>query len=288
MQIQILKHSKAKIKHILNKYLQQDSNIPHMIMSQNIRLNSELLKGKRNENTLIIGENMHKSFYNYAIPNILQMTGSYLIIDTYNVMYDATKETLEKNKYKIAITKLDDNFDSIKTILASFFYTKTAIFIETEESPWCYEIINLYMYFIIKILLSICSDQSENEKIIHTHFVFNDLIDLNLMNDFLAVNRLYKNQISYLCTKNDFSFKHPEFYAYFDSILLIDNSSLKLNQFFLDTLIPDATKTYKQYKKRLNFQKCINALQDNECIYHLRGYPYVVDKLFTTEEPSLN
>lgn len=54
MQIQILKYSKTKIRHILNKYLQQDSNIPHIIMSQNIRLNSELLKGKRNENTIVI------------------------------------------------------------------------------------------------------------------------------------------------------------------------------------------------------------------------------------------
>lgn len=88
----------------LNSKYKQDKNI---LISENVRLGIDTKKHGKACNVLVYGASGSRKTQGYVIPNIMELSTSYVIIDPSGESYRATGGLLEKNGYEIRVFDLN-------------------------------------------------------------------------------------------------------------------------------------------------------------------------------------
>lgn len=92
------------VKKLCRKYAQSKKH--DRILSQNCRIGYNSMKHQRNLFTCVVGGSGAKKTRGYVIPNILQMSGSMVILDPKGENVRATGGILEKNGYDVKVLDL--------------------------------------------------------------------------------------------------------------------------------------------------------------------------------------
>lgn len=134
--------NKKKNEKLLN-YLEQDLSRPYHYISRHIGLpvNNDCYT---NDNTLVIG-GAGEGKTMYALQNILQMHGSYIVADTCNELYNSTHEALEKNGY--LVYKIDMEHPeqgNLYNPFAQLTQNKTGLYNISDIEQICKSILTVY------------------------------------------------------------------------------------------------------------------------------------------------
>lgn len=83
-------------------------NIKSLVLAKDIEFD---VKRKKNINTLIIGNSNSGKYESFIFPNIGMLLGSYILVDTDNIIYDKTNELFREKDYNILKIDLKSNTD---------------------------------------------------------------------------------------------------------------------------------------------------------------------------------
>lgn len=99
---------RSSTKNINNPYTAPIPGNPNRILSEHVRLSTADMKTHVNNNVLVVGGCGSGKTVEFVLPNILQMNGSYVVVDPGGHLSQKTKAVLEKNNYKVKIVNIED------------------------------------------------------------------------------------------------------------------------------------------------------------------------------------
>jgi len=90
-------------------------NTRNRILSQNIQMSMNSRHTDLNNNILVIGGSGAGKTYRFVKPQLMQMTGSYIITDPKGELYRDTSGFLKQNGYDIKVLNLLDEEQMVKS-----------------------------------------------------------------------------------------------------------------------------------------------------------------------------
>ena len=149
-----------------------------IILAKGVNVNR---KADKNVNVLVYGSEKDGKYESYIFPNIQNLLGNYIIIDTNDKIFNLTNEYMTKNGYNVVKYDISDYnpFDYVSldidvSLLSNSIIKNSSVNIHNYHDE---KSLDTFFKIIIYYALSI-----NNEKIslIHCEMILNDLKDGNL------------------------------------------------------------------------------------------------------------
>ena len=149
-----------------------------IILAKGVNVNR---KADKNVNVLVYGSEKDGKYESYIFPNIQNLLGNYIIIDTNDKIFNLTNEYMTKNGYNVVKYDISDYnpFDYVSldidvSLLSNSIIKNSSVHIHNYHDE---KSLDTFFKIIIYYALSI-----NNEKIslIHCEMILNDLKDGNL------------------------------------------------------------------------------------------------------------
>ncbi len=120
----------GSIRSLRRKYEQKNRpneyrirNSDNILLSKHMRMGIDGYKTQRNTNNLVVAASGAGKTRSFAIPNMMQMCSSYVVLDPKGEIYEMTSDMMKANDYKVKLLDLVNLKDSM--CYNPFFYVRS-------------------------------------------------------------------------------------------------------------------------------------------------------------------